>query len=78
MGRMVKCCVTGIITDSNNAYKIGKKWFKDKEIYIAYLKSKDISYQDILSLLTEDKDCIISTHAKDKIVKIIIDDLKQI
>lgn len=78
MGRMVKCYVTGTIIDSNNAYKIGKKWFKDKETYINYLKNKDISYQDVLSLLTEDKDCVISNQAKDKIVKIIIDDLKQI
>jgi len=75
---MVKCCVTGEIIDSNNSYKVGKKWFRDKETYINHLINKDISYQDILSLLTEDKDFVISNQAKDKIVKIIIDDLKQI
>lgn len=73
---MVKCCVTGEPIDSNNSYKIGKKWFKDKETYINYLRKKDISYQDILSLLAEDRDCIVSNQAKDKIIKIIMDDIK--
>lgn len=77
MGRMVKCCVTGNKIDSNNSCKIGTKWFKDKETYIDYLKSKDISYQDILSLLTEDRGCIVSDQAKNKIIKIIMEDLKQ-
>lgn len=77
MGRMVKCCVTGNKIDSNNSYKIGTKWFKDKETYVDYLKNKDISYQDILSLLAEDRGCIVSDQAKNKIIKIIIEDLKQ-
>lgn len=77
MGRMVKCCVTGTAIDSNNSYKIGIKWFKDKETYINHLKNKDITYQDILSLLTEDGCCIISNHAKDQIIKIIEEDVKQ-
>ena len=76
MGRMVKCYVTGNKIDSKNAYKIGSKWFTDKETYIHYLQAKDISYQNVLSLLTEDRDCIISDQAKSKIIKIIIDDLK--
>lgn len=77
MGRMVKCYVTGNKIDSNDSYKVGSKWFTDKETYISYLKSNDISYQDILSLLTEDKGCIISNQAKNKIIKIIIEDTKQ-
>ena len=74
MGRMVKCCVTGNKIDSNNSYKIGTKWFTDKDTYINYLKSKNITYQDILSLLTEDRDMIVSLSAKDKIIAIIMSD----
>lgn len=77
MGRMVKCCVTGNKIDSNNSYKVGTKWFTDKETYIRYLTTKDISYQDILYLLIEDKGCIVSNQAKDRIIKIIIEDIKQ-
>lgn len=36
---MVKCCVTGKKIDSNNYYKVGTKWFTDKETYIRYLNS---------------------------------------
>lgn len=72
MGRMVKCHATGARGDSNDFYKIGTKWFKDKNTYINYLKSKDVTYQDILSLLTEDRNMIISTSAKNKIIKIIM------
>lgn len=78
MGRMVKCYATGIRGDSNDFYKIGTKWFKDKETYINYLKSKDVTYQDILSLLIEDKDMIISLSAKDKIIEVIISDRKAV
>lgn len=78
MRRIVKCCVTGEPIDSNNLYKVGKKWFKDKETYINYLRKNCTSYQDILSLLTEDRDCIISNQTKDKIIKIIMDDFKKI
>lgn len=75
MGRIVKCCVTVNKIDSNNSYEVGTKWFKDKETYIRYLTVKDISYQDILSLLTENKGCIISNQAKDSIIRIIIEDI---
>lgn len=77
MGRLIKCSVTGICGDSNNFYKIGNKWFKDKETYIHYLTTKNITYQDIVSLLTEDRDCVISNATKDKIVQIIFLDLKE-
>lgn len=77
MGRLVKCSVTGICGDSNNFYKVGKKWFKDKETYISYITTKDITYQDILYLLTEDRNCVISNVTKDKIAKIIISDLNE-
>ena len=46
----------------------------DKDTYIRYLKSKDISYKDILEILTEDKDFIISESTKDKIVKLLLSD----
>lgn len=78
MGRWVKCYATGICGDSNDFYKIGSKWFKDKETYINYLKSKDVTYQDILSLLTEDRDMIISLSAKDKIIEVIMSDCKAV
>lgn len=74
MGRMVKCHATGTRGDSNNFYKIGTKWFRDKDTYINYLKSKDVTYQDILSLLTEHSDMVISLSEKDKIIKIIMSD----
>ena len=74
MGRWVKCYATGIRGDSNDFYKIGTKWFKDKATYINYLKSKDVTYEDILSLLTEDRDMIISLSAKDKIIEVIVSD----
>lgn len=74
MGRMVKCAFTGKIADSSNLHKVGKQWFEDKDTYIRYLKSKDVSYKDILELLTEDKDFIISENTKDKIIKILQSD----
>lgn len=39
MGRMVKITGTNEIGDSNQLYKIGTKWFKNKEHYINTLKS---------------------------------------
>ena len=74
MGRMVKCVFTGKIADSSCLYKVGKQQFEDKDTYIRYLESKDISYKDILELLTEDKDFIISENTKDKIVKLLLSD----
>lgn len=77
MSRMVKCCVTGVHGESDEFYKIGRDWFKNKAAYINYLKSKDITFQDVLSLLTEDKNQIISSSAKDKIIEIIMSDYFQ-
>ena len=74
MGRMVKCDFTGRIADSSCLYKVGSQWFEDKDTYIRYLKSKDISYKDILELLTEDKDFIVSESTKNKIVKLLLSD----
>ena len=78
MARMVKCCVTGIYGESDEFYKIGRDWFKDKDAYINYLKSKDVTYNDMLSLLTEDKNTIISSFAKDKIIEVIMFDRKAV
>lgn len=72
MGRMVKCAFTGKIADSSTFYKVGKQWFEDKDTYISYLKSKDISYRDIFELLVEDKDFIISESIKEKIVELLL------
>jgi hypothetical protein len=74
MARMVKCHATNIHGKSEEFYKIGRDWFKNKAAYVNYLKSKDITYQDVLSLLTEDKSQIISSSAKDKIIEIIMSD----
>ena len=64
MARMVKCRATGICGKSDE--------------YINYLKSKDITYQNILELLIEDKNTIISSSAKDKIIEVIISDHKAV
>ena len=74
MGRMVKCAFTGKIADSSCLYKVGSQWFEDKDTYIRYLKSKDISYKDILEFLTDDKNFIVSESTKDKIVKLLLSD----
>jgi hypothetical protein len=74
---MIKCTYTGTFADSALCYKVGKQWFESKEFYINYLKSKDISYRDILEILVEDRDCIISSNAKDKIVEILLEDIKK-
>lgn len=76
MARMVKCCATGVHGKSEEFYKIGRNWFKDKDAYINYLKSGDVTYQDILELLTEDKNMIISSSTKDKIIELIMSDHK--
>lgn len=78
MARMVKCRATGICGKSDEFYKVGRNWFKDKNAYINYLKSKDIIYQNILELLIEDKNTIISSSAKDKIIEVIISDHKAV
>lgn len=76
MARMVKCCVTGTVGDSSEFYKIGNRWYKDKEVYITYLKAKDINYQDILNLITEDHNFIVSQNAKEQIIQILLNDRK--
>lgn len=68
MGRMVKIAVTNEIGDSNQLYKIGTKWFKNKEHYINTLKSSDLSYQTVLDLLESDKNCLFSDNVKTKII----------
>lgn len=78
MARMVRCRATGIHGKSEEFYKIGRNWFKDKDAYINYLKSGDVTYQDILELLTEDKNMIISSSTKDKIIKLIMSDHKAV
>lgn len=78
MARMVRCRATGSRGKSEEFYKIGRDWFRDKEAYINYLKSGDVTYQDILELLTEDKDMIISSSTKDKIIELIMSDYKAV
>ena len=68
MGRMVKIAGTNEIGDSNQLYKIGTKWFKNKEHYINTLKSSDLSYQTVLDLLEWDKNCLFSDNVKTKII----------
>ena len=76
MARMVRCRATGFRGKSEEFHKIGRDWFKDKDAYINYLKSGDVTYQDILELLTEDKNMIISSSTKDKIIELIMSDHK--
>lgn len=78
MARMIKCCATNIRGKSEEFYKIGRNWFKDKEAYINYLKAEDVTYGDILELLTEDKDMIVSSSTKDKIIELIMSDYKAV
>ena len=75
MGRMVKITGTNEIGDSNQLYKIGTKWFKNKEQYINTLKSSNISYQTILDLLEFDKNCLFSDEVKNKIIKLLENEL---
>jgi len=55
---MVRCRATGFRGKSEEFHKIGRDWFKDKEAYINYSKSGDVTYQDIFELLAEDKNMI--------------------
>ena len=71
MGRMVKIAGTNEIGDSNQLYKIGKKWFKSKKKKKKKLKSSNISYQTILDLLESDKNCLFSDKIKNKIVELL-------
>lgn len=75
MGRMVKIAGTNEIGDSNQLYKIGTKWFKNKEHYIITLKSSDLSYQTVLDLLKSDKNCLFSDNVKTKIIKLLENEL---
>jgi len=75
MARLVKCAVTGICGDSSEFHKVGTKWYKDRETYIKYLKNKDMSYEDILNLLIDDRSCIVSLEAKRKIIDILKQEL---
>ena len=75
MGRMVKITGTNEIGDSNQLYKIGTKWFKNKEQYINTLKSSNVSYRTVLDLLESDKNCLFSNDVKTKIVKILENEL---
>ena len=71
MGRMVKIANTNEVGDSSQLYKIGTKWFKDKEQYINTLKSNNISYSTILDLLESDRNCLFSDEVKNQIVKLL-------
>lgn len=75
MGRMVKITGTNEIGDSNQLYKIGTKWFKNKEHYINTLKSSNISYQTVLDLMESDKNCLFSDDIKTKIIKLLENEL---
>ena len=75
MGRMVKIAGTNEVGDSNQLYKIGAKWFTSKTHYINTLKSSNISYQTILDLLESDKNCLFSDEVKNKIIKLLENEL---
>ncbi len=75
MGRMVKIAGTNESGDSTQLYKIGTKWFRNKEHYINILKSSNISYQVVLDLLESDKNCLFSDNVKTKIVKLLENEL---
>lgn len=75
MGRMVKITGTNEIGDSNQLYKIGTKWFKNKEQYINTLKSSNVSYRTVLDLLESDKNCLFSDEVKNKIIKLLENEL---
>ena len=70
MGRTVKIAGTNEIGDSTQLYKIGTKWYKDKQHYINILKSSDVSYRIVLDLLEADKGGLFSNNIKNKIVAI--------
>ena len=75
MGRMVKIAGTNEVGDSNQLCKIGTKWFTSKTHYINTLKLSNISYQTILDLLESDKNCLFSDEVKNKIIKLLENEL---
>lgn len=75
MGRMVKIAGTNKVGNSNQLYKIGTKWFKNKEHYVNTLKSSDVTYQVVLDLLESDKNCLFSDNIKIQIVKLLENEL---
>ena len=75
MGRMVKIAGTNEVGDSNQLYKIVTNWFKSKTHYINTLKLSNISYQTILDLLESDKNCLFSDEVKNKIIKLLENEL---
>jgi len=75
MARLVKCVVTGVCGNSSEFHKVGTKWYKDRETYLNYLKNKDISYEDILNLLIDDRSCIVSPVSKRKIIDVLKQEL---
>lgn len=74
MGRKVMIAETNEYGDSSQLYKIGTKWFKDKEHYISTLNNSN-SYSTILDLLESDKSCLFSDSVKNKIVKLLQSEL---
>lgn len=75
MGRMVKIAGTNDVGDSTQLYKIGTKWYRDKQHYINILKSSNISYETVLDLLEEDRSCLFSDNIKNKIIKLLESEL---
>lgn len=75
MGRKVIIAGTNESGDSSQLYKIGTKWFKDKEHYISTLNNSNMSYSTILDLLESDKNCLFSDSVKNKIVKLLQSEL---
>lgn len=52
MRRMVKCYVTRTAIDSNNAYKTGNNWFRNKD-HVVSNKVKDKTVQNIIDNLKQ-------------------------
>lgn len=71
MGRKVIIAGTNESGNSSQLYKIGTKWFKDKEHYVNTLKSNNISYSTILDLLESDRNCLFSDEVKNKIINLL-------
>lgn len=75
MGRMVKIAGTNDVGDSTQLYKIGTKWYRDKQHYINILKSSNISYDTVLDLLEKDRSCLFSDNIKNKTIKLLESEL---